>query len=449
MLVCRLIQLCVLGLAVSAASAADPTRADWQDAAKELIAATVSVEMESADRPATGESEPLTVFASGTVVSEDGLIVTTDIADAEDATWRVRLRIGETLEARTVAVDRRSRLRLLHVEGDEWKPLAVAEENVAVGQQVATLAVDQSRHVRYVRKNQPRVLSVGLITAIERQVEDVAAPLIQTDLRAGMGSAGSPVVNQEGKLVGIIFGSQGKTANEGAMLAIPARYLVELLELQRREETVVVHPAYLGVQLATPKDGEGAEIARVFDGAPAAKAGLKEGDRIVAVNGKEVEDAEDLTALVGRLSAGDEAKIIVMRRDGDEQTITVTLGRRETEAAERPRSAWIDLDVPHEYRLHMLPTPGEGGISDAYTEALEKALGELLNNRGTPGSNLLEPQPYYGVPAPTAPAPSALRVQRSDLDRRLNDLAEEVKALRDDVQRLTEQLKTVAEKLDE
>ncbi|MBW3598768.1 MAG: PDZ domain-containing protein, partial [Planctomycetes bacterium] len=216
----------------------------------------------------------------------------------------------------------------------------------------------------------------------------------------------------------------------------------------------VVDPAYLGVELTTPEEGGGAKVARVFEDTPAAKAGLKEGDRIVAVNDEEAADPEDLSSLVGRLTAGAEAELLIAR-DGQEQTITVTLGRRETPAPQKPLSGWkVDLVVPQEYRLHVLPAPGKAGISHDYVKALEKALGELLKKQ--PGSVRVKPpdprQPPLAIPAPTAPqapAPLALRVQRSDVDRRLNDLADEVKALRSDVKRLGEQLKAVAEKLDE
>jgi putative serine protease PepD len=484
MSISRCVRLFALIGALAAVLSSTPARGDWREASGKLAQATVSVEMASAEPSASEEadapSDPQTAFASGTILSADGLIVTVDLAGAEQATFRVRLPGGETLSAKSLVVDHRSGLRLLKADIDDLKPLALAEDEVEVGQPIATLAVDSSRPVRYVRKSPPRVLSVGIVSATGRQMEGVLTPLIQTDIRAGMGSAGSPLVDQVGRLVGIVIGAEGADPAEGATFAIPASYIAELLDFRRGEATVVVHAAYLGVQLQTPEDREGAKIGQVFDDSPAAKAALKEGDLIVAVDGEEVADPEDLSSRIGRLAAGAEATLRLIRGD-EEREIKVVLGRRE---AQRPvllsRLQDIELIRPAELQYKIVPAPNMEQVNEDYTKTLQRLLTELMAKQQAQSAKPAAPaqaappasgtfRPYGAPPATPAPkvrikppatqlpdvrletewTPLTVRVQRPDGDRRIDELAKDVKALREDVQKLAEQLKSIAERLEQ
>jgi putative serine protease PepD len=88
-----------------------------------------------------------------------------------------------------------------------------------------------------------------------------------------------------------------------------------------------VQHAYLGVQIGDNTSGTGAIVGEVKSGSPADSAGLKVGDVITALNGKQIENADDLTALVNTYKPGDKATITVTR-NGTSKTLTVTFGQR-------------------------------------------------------------------------------------------------------------------------
>jgi S1-C subfamily serine protease len=88
-----------------------------------------------------------------------------------------------------------------------------------------------------------------------------------------------------------------------------------------------VQHAYLGVQIGDASNGAGAEVGKVVSGSPADKAGLQVGDVVTAIDGKTVESADDLTALVATYKPGDKATVTVTR-NGSTKTLTVNFGQR-------------------------------------------------------------------------------------------------------------------------
>jgi S1-C subfamily serine protease len=85
------------------------------------------------------------------------------------------------------------------------------------------------------------------------------------------------------------------------------------------------HRAYLGVRVATVTGG-GVLLTQVDPNGPAGKAGLKAGDVIIQINGVDVPDAAALTAALAGLKPGDVVKLTVVRADGSQQAVSVTLG---------------------------------------------------------------------------------------------------------------------------
>jgi membrane-associated protease RseP (regulator of RpoE activity) len=284
----------------------------------------------------------------------------------------------------------------------------------------------------------------------------VSVPLLQTDVQGSPGGAGAPLVDEAGRLVGIILGVQGAEPESGLTFAVPARFVAELLEAKESADAnVVIQRAYLGVQLETAEDDGGAKINQVIENTPAAAAGLQEGEVIVAVNDRQVQTAQELSALIGELPAG--AKVtLTLRGEGEVESIEVVLGKaperathRETDAAE----LGIELARPGQYRVVPLPVPGGGQEADA--QRVTQALSLLLPTQQQPS-----PQNAQRLPPTTQKmktraleseegglTPLTIYVQRSETDRRLEELSAQVKALRDEVQQLAEQLKGVTQRL--
>jgi serine protease Do len=158
--------------------------------------------------------------------------------------------------------------------------------------------------------------------------------LIQTDAAVNPGNSGGPLVDVHGALVGInqmIATNSGSFA--GASFAIPSETAKAIsAEIIR---TGSVHHGYLGIAMndVTPenaqffnlKNAEGAIISQVTSGSPAAGAGLKSGDVITQLNGREIPNGGDLQLQVAQLTPGTPITLGILR-NGSQQNVHVTLG---------------------------------------------------------------------------------------------------------------------------
>jgi putative serine protease PepD len=174
----------------------------------------------------------------------------------------------------------------------------------------------------------------------QTQSETVVTNAIQTSAMINPGNSGGALVNASGQLIGInsaiaSLGSSsgGQSGSIGIGFAIPVNEATSIAK-QLIDNGVAAH-AYLGV---TPQDGSasdgsatraGAEVTSVGDDTPASKAGLTEGDVIVAVNGERVDSADSLIGHVREKSAGDEVTLTVLR-DGKSVEIRATLAAKPT-----------------------------------------------------------------------------------------------------------------------
>jgi S1-C subfamily serine protease len=410
-----------------------------------MLAATVTVEVESVagDAKDDGSSPERHVLAvaSGTVVAPEGRIVVANLPHAENAEYYVRPAEGKRLTAKVLVRDRRSGLQLLQAEECDAPHLEITQQPAEIGQRVLAAVVYQGQPVRYIRPRQPHVLSTGIIAATGRRAEGFAVELLQTDIRAGAGSAGAPLCDEDGRLLGILVAADISQEDSDVSLAIPARYVGELLVAESGEKTVVIHPAYLGVQLEPLDEGDGAKIVQVIDDSPAAKGGIQNGDIVAALNGEEVQAPEDLTAQVGRLQAG--SKVVLRLKRGDETPEV------EVVLAERPQPAPVsvqfdqrlELAVPGQYRVVPLP---QGAGSEALDPKSVESVAGLLQrayaaHRQRQNKTEVRPEEL---------TPLTVYVQRPEADQRLDKLTEEVKTLREEVKKLSEQLEVLSKKLD-
>ncbi|MEF3122222.1 S1C family serine protease [Kocuria flava] len=165
--------------------------------------------------------------------------------------------------------------------------------------------------------------------------ESVYLNVIQTDAAINSGNSGGPLVDRDGRVIGINVaiasaGASGEAGNIGVGFAIP-------VDTARRvaEEIIADGSAshgYLGttVSAAAAADGRsqafsaGAQVQEVVDGSPADEAGLRAGDVITEFNGHRIEDATSLTAAVRELPAGGTGTAVYLR-DGEQRTVEVTV----------------------------------------------------------------------------------------------------------------------------
>jgi serine protease Do len=192
-------------------------------------------------------------------------------------------------------------------------------------------------------------VSVGVISALERPFESVTdrnTPVLQTDAAINPGNSGGPLLNVRGEVIGIntaIYSDPRQAGNIGIGFAIPSNTVRELLPQLRGGK---VTRGLIGVRVGPVqrdavdelglKNRDGALVASVSRGGPAAKAGILPGDVIVAFNGQPVKDNDQLPRLVTATKPGSTVPLKVIRA-GQERTLTLTVGEvdLDTEAGTR------------------------------------------------------------------------------------------------------------------
>jgi S1-C subfamily serine protease len=237
-------------------------------------------------------------------------------------------------------------------EGLNLKALELSDrDEYAVGEPVAAIGSPFGER---------QSLSIGIVSATDRSIESLTAfsidNSIQTDASINPGNSGGPLLDGEGKVIGInqqIESASG--SNSGVGFAIPSTAIRYSLE-QLREDGEVEY-AYLGVstqglwpQLADELGIDtdvGALIAQVVEGGPADDAGLKGssgqktfqgaqidtgGDVIVAVDGQDLKHESDLAELISRQRPGQTVTLEILR-DGDREEIEVELEPRPERVA--------------------------------------------------------------------------------------------------------------------
>jgi serine protease Do len=292
------------------------------------------------------EMPPEEGSGSGFIFDEDGHIITNSHVVADAAHVEVRLVDGREFTAKVVGTDVNTDVALIKITPRAGEKLPVAElgssESLRVGDWV--LALGSPLGLDF-------TVTAGIVSAKGRKLSGRQAALesfIQTDAAINPGNSGGPLVNLSGRVVGIntaIFGGGARFIGYG--FAIPVdlvrRIVRDLLEFG------VVRRPQLGVQISdvTAVDAEayglervrGADINLVTPDSPAARAGLKPGDVIVALDGAEVENATALTTNLAQRRPGDKVELTYIR-DGRQAKVTVTLSEFErADTAQQPRPA--------------------------------------------------------------------------------------------------------------
>ncbi len=274
-------------------------------------------------------------LGTGFIISASGDIVTNNhVVDGAD-TVTVKLSDGTSLKAEVVGTDPASDLALIRVKADHELPTVAwgNSDALKVGQDVVAIGNPFGLG---------NTVTAGIVSALGRDIQ--SGPFdnyIQTDAAINQGNSGGPLFNAAGEVVGIntaIYSPSGGSVGIG--FAVPsdmAKTVIADLEQDGK-----VDRGWLGVQIQPVTDdiaaalgldaGHGALVADVTAGTPAAKAGLKRGDIVTAVNGDAVKDPGDLTRLIASARPGDEVKIGYLRA-GKPEEVAVVLGDRSAQKA--------------------------------------------------------------------------------------------------------------------
>lgn len=304
---------------------------------------------------------------SGFFISEDGYVVTNGhvVDNAEEVT--VILSDGTTLDAEVVGVDDKTDLALVKVTTDQSFPFVTfATQETRVGDWV--VAVGNPFGLG-------GTVTAGIVSARGREIG--AGPyddFIQIDAPINRGNSGGPTFNLRGNVVGVntaIFSPSGGSVGIG--FAIPASIAEDVIEDLKDDGSVT--RGWLGVQIQsiTPEiaesigrnDVDGALVTEPQDKSPASKAGVKEGDAIVAVNGDIVQTPRDLARTISGKSPGETVTLKIWR-DGAEVDVDVKLGsldeapQTQTASAADQEEDRSTPDQTEELGMTLAPTADVG-----------------------------------------------------------------------------------------
>ena len=278
-------------------------------------------------------------LGSGVIINAQGFILTNEhvIEGADKIT--VMLPDGRELPAALKGTDPRSDLAVIKVDAPNL-PVAVLgnSENLKIGQWVVAIG----NPFGHLLANPEPTVTTGVISALQRSLpkgprrDSDYSDLIQTDAAINPGNSGGPLVNLKGEVIGInvaIFSTTGGYQGIGFAIPINDAKLI----LQQLIEGKEIAYGWIGVSVQDIderlagyfglKNTQGVLISKVLEGGPAEKGGLKEGDVILAINGKEVKNVQTLLKLIGNAPVGKKA-VITALRTGQKLDIPVLVIKR-------------------------------------------------------------------------------------------------------------------------
>jgi len=271
--------------------------------------------------------QKVTSLGSGFIIDPSGLVVTNNhvIADADEIT--VTMQDSQAYKAELVGTDTKGDVALLRIKGSKPFPFVTFgnSDGMRVGDWV--LAIGNPLGLG-------GTVTAGIVSARSRNIN--AGPyddFLQTDAAINKGNSGGPLFNTKGEVIGIntaIYSQSGGSIGIG--FAIPANQAQKVVQdLQKYGKT---RRAWLGVHIQSVtddiaeslglKEHNGALVADVTPGGPAAKAGLKTGDVILKFDGKDINEFSRLPRIVSETAINKEVEVDILR-DGKKLPIKVVV----------------------------------------------------------------------------------------------------------------------------
>ncbi len=313
-------------------------------------------------------------LGSGVIISDQGYIVTNNHVVEDASEIQVTLGDKRHFEAKVIGADPTTDLAVIKIESASPIPVIALgrSANIEVGEWV--MAVGNPFRLT-------STVTAGIVSALGRQVNVIDNRLgiesfIQTDAAINPGNSGGALVNLRGELVGIATAIATQTGtNEGYGFAVP----VDLMERVVRDliRFGEVRRGYLGVAIGGMTEARanalgldtvrGVYLSDVQKGLAGALAGLKAGDVLLTINGKEMTEPNELQSAIALFSPGDKVPVEIWR-NGKKKDLVVTLRGREDPGYD----TWLtDLD-----RQNLPPVPVEPEIpNNAITQFEEWGIG--------------------------------------------------------------------------
>jgi serine protease Do len=282
---------------------------------------------ESADEDG-GRAPSRIGFGSGFLVDAKGVVLTNfHVVDGAEEVV-VQLKDGRKFTSKDIKSDPKTDLAIVRIKAKEALPTLQLGDSAAMEIGDRVLAIGAPFGLT-------GTVTCGIVSAKGRSLNmNMYEDFVQTDAAINPGNSGGPLVNMEGKVIGISSAIKSRSGGfQGVGLAIASNLARNIMTQLLKDGTV--HRGYLGVQikdvdnadlartLGLPEAG-GVEVTRVFDNTPGSKAGLKGGDVIVKLDGKAVKNGHDLQSTVASLQPGQKVPVTIVR-EGQTQTLEVTI----------------------------------------------------------------------------------------------------------------------------
>ena len=292
-----------------------------------------------------GQNQVESGAGSGVIISSDGYILT--CAHVVSGASQITVTIGDTdYTATVVGEDDTSDVAVLKIDATGLTPATVGDsDSLSVGDSV--LAVGNPLG------ELGGTVTSGIVSALNRSVtiqgtsSTNTMSLIQMDASVSPGNSGGGLFNMNGELIGLVNAKSSSSDAEGLGFAIPINDAIQVAQ-DLLENGYVSGRPYMGITYIAVTDAQtaaqfnvnayGVYVVDVVQGGPADKAGLKVGDRIVSIDGTEIAQKDDLGTLMQQHTAGDTLSITVAR-DGQMQTVSLTLGEKNASNTATQRSA--------------------------------------------------------------------------------------------------------------
>jgi serine protease Do len=276
---------------------------------------------------------------SGFIVSADGYILTNAHVVDDASEVIVKLTDKREFKAKVIGVDRRTDVALVKIDARDLPTVRIGDATKArVGEWVAAIGSPFGLE---------NTVTAGIISAKSRSLPDETyVPFIQTDVAINPGNSGGPLFNMAGEVIGINSQIYSRTGGYmGLSFAVPIDVAMKVkTDLQKYGK---VSRGRLGVtiqgvtqELADSfglKKAQGALVSAVEPKSPADKAGVKTGDIILAVDGRDIENSIDLPRIIGESRPGTAVTIKVWRQ-GETRELRASLGEAPAEKVARADS---------------------------------------------------------------------------------------------------------------
>jgi serine protease Do len=301
-------------------------------------------------------------LGSGVIVDSKGYIVTNrHVVEKAD---RIRVKLQDESpaapghDAKVVGMDQETDLAVIKIDMDRALPTAKLgnSDGMQVGDWV--LAIGSPFGLQ-------ETVTAGIVSAKGRNIvpNRQFQSFIQTDAAINPGNSGGPLVNMAGEVIGINTAIYTETSSyAGVGFAMPSNTVAQVYNQLIGPEHRVSRGS-IGIEFAAQPNpaiahiyGSGVTVSNVISGSPADQAGLKIGDTITSVDGREVKSGDDLVADIANRKPGSKAKVAFMR-NGKKQDTSVTIADRsklfasrlgeedENQSEENPKASKFGLSV--------------------------------------------------------------------------------------------------------